>query len=807
MSTLLCVVAILGLALPDHTMNCSIVHKNGRRYISIVGQLDSDASMSEYSFSLPPLIRSYNKVNGSSEHGAITGVYTINRTAKLVLTVQNYVTIPYTIMESVMLASEGIQFLETPCPDLSNIMTAYCTETPEGQKIRTLYQEDEHLVATSYYPSSHANMSLSISITGEQLAETLNISDENPDGSALNGTVILTMASLLYDNILDSFVQNGFLVGRRNTTLEKVFQMPYNTIAIMNTNSLGMLPEVWFSAIEASNNEAALNQYTFIGNPIIGINETKYYPANQVLFYANNTFIPRICSVLNESDPDCVFQNVNKTQTSQCNVSCEGFINVLHYDLSIDAATVQVIQLIGKPVIESTVVQFYGVETILLLKVGNMADAPGVVNITLGTCFSDYSPIGAFQPLQVQVDQKLVDPKESVTFLLLLTSGMSRFQAKKIAHSSGSCMVFLAQGYGSEAVTVNATAEWLGIVTAGAPGTSVPVNSSTQCQPPNVYYNLTSNISTASQHVSQYCLIACTDDQAFVAAIFHTVDGQIVAKTAPRCTPCDCLQKYGPTRPYFSARLGVCIGPAQKALEDNSTSTQPYDVPQYLPFNNSTVICGAHGRLNPCKNVLAVPCLCDVGYTRFIQSSDGTYNMCLKDINIPNPPEITYGDKIFQGLYNWINNLKKAFSLGGLAGLLRAFASSTFGKIIIGIVGGIIGIVILRIVIRQLLIRGVSCSSASSAQRARAAERRRLARSQKTRPRPASDRYHCEALSSPEYELVATRISVHLHDTAANKLVSRDTEVAEEPSSAVAQLNKALERFLAVDSIKITKKS
>lgn len=142
------------------------------------------------------------------------------------------------------------------------------------------------------------------------------------------------------------------------------------------------------------------------------------------------------------------------------------------------------------------------------------------------------------------------------------------------------------------------------------------IDSPVQCVDPDIRF-------TAPQTSTLVCLVACSCDQTMEM-------GDI-----PSCRPVDCLAKYGHSRPYFSSIRGVCISTEEKAAEDGVSADDLF-IPQYIPFTNISVDCGK-GKKNNSTNILAVPCVCPEGATRYETREDNKLYMCLDDFVFADP--------------------------------------------------------------------------------------------------------------------------------------------------------------------------
>lgn len=650
---------------PAQDINSEIITSNGKKYISIYGEVKSDAYDKQLSYTTSKIYQVTDK------DGNIVSQWELKSTVKVLIKMEARAVIDYTKRFDAYNAAETLEITTLRCPDFTDTDIGHCKRMPYGNKVRKLEQVDPHKVWRPSLP--RLAYTVTVVITIEEEDGTVNkyevvFNESKKKGPVIDGNSYMQTAVVSTGSMNDIFRFNCYVIHRETEGVLNSIAAPFDIVGVSRTNLFGMLPSVWKQAVIDSDSNTKTNQLTFIGDPPT----SDVFPADQLLNYrASSPYLPSSCS--------CV-EGCNMADDSKQTVkyTCNDEILLLAFSLHISADSVTLTQLVGKPVVLQSVVSLVRRQAILNITVGNEGMMPGVVTVRLLRCVSSSPIVGAFAYTGKPVEH-FIDVDKTVVYSFLLTSPADVIVAESLALSPGKCNIQFLQAAGSggesHAITSEAIISWLGTVSGYAPGTYVKIDSPVQCVDPDITF-------TAPQASNLVCLVACSCDQ------------RLEMGNIPACIPVNCLNKYGHSRPYFSSIRGVCISTEEKAVEDGVSADDLF-IPQYIPFNNVSIDCGK-GKKNNSTNILAVPCICPEGATRYETREDNKLYMCLDDFIFADPEVPSWGNTVFRDLVDFFENLKGKSFLD----IVGMFFTTKVGRIFLVII-----LVILLIIFIPLFVK------------------------------------------------------------------------------------------------------
>lgn len=649
---------------PAQNINSEVVTSNGKNYISIYGEVKSDAYNKQISYTTSKLYQV------TDNDGNIVSQWELKSVVKVLIKMEARAVIDYTKRFDAYNVAETLE-TTTWCPSFTDTNLGHCKSTPYGFKVRKLEQVDPHRVWVPSLPRLAYTVTAVITIEEEDGATKsyeVTFDEHNKKGPVIDGHSYMQTAVISTGSLNKLFCSNCLVVHRKGEDVLNSMALPFSVVNMGRTNSLGMLPSVWKKAVVRTDSETKTNELTFIGDPPT----PGTYPADQLLNYRESShYLPGSC--------DCV-EGCDMAGDSEQTVkyTCTNEILIMAFNLHISADSVTLTQLVGQPVVLQSIVTLVRRQAILNITVKNEGTMPGVVAVRLLRCASNSPIVGTFTYTGRPIEH-FIDVKKTAIYSFLLTSPADIIVAESLALNPGKCNIQFLQasenGGESHAITSEAAVSWLGTVSGHAPGTYVKIDSPLQCVHPNIRF-------TAPQTSTVVCLVACSCDQMLE-------EGDI-----PSCIPVDCLSKYGYSRPYFSSIRGVCISTEEKAVEDGVNAEDLF-IPQYIPFKNVSVDCGK-GKKNDNSNILAVPCICPEGATRYETREDNKLYMCLDDFIFADPEVPSWGNAVFGELIDFFEDLKgKSFFE-----IVKLFFTTKVGRIFLLIISIILLIIFIPIFVK-----------------------------------------------------------------------------------------------------------
>ncbi|EFO61841.1 Hypothetical protein GLP15_2454 [Giardia lamblia P15] len=650
---------------PTQGINSEIITSNGKQYVSIYGEIKSDAYDKQLSYTTSRIYQVVDK------DGHIVSQWELKSLVKVLIKMEAHAVIDYAKRFSAYNAAETLEITTLRCPDFTDTNIGHCKRTPYGNKVRKLQQVDPHKVWKSSLP--RLSYTVTVVITIEEEDGTINMYDvvfneHNKKGLVIDENSYMQTVVISTGSINNIFRFDCYVVHRENEGILDSMAVPFEIVGFGGTNLLGMLPSVWKKAVIDSDSNTKTNELTFIGSPPT----PDVFPADQLLNYRTSSpYLPSNCNCVEGCD-------MSGDSTHTVRYTCSDDILLLAFSLHISADSVTLTQLIGKPVVLQSVVSLVRRQAILNITIGNEGTMPGVVTVKLLRCISNSPIVGSFTYTGKPI-KHFIDVDKTTVYSFLLTSPANFIVAETLALNPGRCNIQFLQATGSEnesqTIINEATISWLGTVSGYAPGTYVKIDSPVQCVDPDIRF-------MAPQTSNLICLVACSCDQTMEM-------GDI-----PSCRPVDCLAKYGHSRPYFSSIRSVCISTEEKAAEDG-VSTDDLFIPQYIPFSNVSVDCGK-GKKNTSTNILAVPCICPEGATRYETREDNKLYMCLDDFVFADPEVPSWGNTVFRDVIEFFENLKgKSFFE-----IIKLFFTTKIGRILLLIMSIILLIIFIPLFVR-----------------------------------------------------------------------------------------------------------
>lgn len=661
---------------PTQGINSEIITSDGKQYVSIYGEIKSDAYDKQLSYTTSKIYQIVDK------DGHVVSRWELKSLVKVLIKMEARAVIDYAKRFDAYNAAETLEVTTLRCPDFTDTNIGHCKRTPYGNKVRKLQQVDPHKVWKPGLP--RLSYTVTAVITIEEEDGTVNkydviFNEHNKKGPVIDGNSYMQTVVVSTGSTNNMFCFGCYVIHRENEGVLNSMAVPFDVVGFGGTNLLGMLPSVWKRAVIASDSSTRTNELTFIGSPPT----PDVFPADQLLNYRDDSpYLPSNCNCVE----GC---NMSGDSAQTVKYACSDDILLLAFSLHISADSVTLTQLIGKPVVLQSVVSLVRRQAILNITVGNEGMMPGVVTVKLLRCISSSPIVGSFTYTGKPI-KHFIDVDKTAIYSFLLTSPANVIVAESLALNPGRCSIQFLQAAGpeseSQAATSEATISWLGTVSGYAPGTYVRIDSPVQCVDPDIRF-------TAPQTSTLVCLVACSCDQTMEM-------GDI-----PSCRPVDCLAKYGHSRPYFSSIRGVCISTEEKAAEDG-VSVDDLFIPQYIPFTNVSVDCGK-GKKNNSTNILAVPCICPEGATRYETREDNKLYMCLDDFVFADPEVPSWKNTVFRDVIEFFEKLKGK----GFFEIVRLFFTTRVGRILLLIMSIILLIIFVPLFVRlcPLCVRCFMC--------------------------------------------------------------------------------------------------
>lgn len=649
---------------PTQKINSEVITSNGKNYISIYGEVKSDAYNKQISYTTSKIYQVTDTV------GNIISQWELKSTVKVLIKMDAKAVIDYSKHFDAYNVAETLE-TTTWCPSFTDTNIGHCKRVPYGYKVRKLEQVDPHRIWKSGLPRLAYTVTVIITIEEEDGTVKnyeVTFDEHNKSGPVIDGQSYMKIAVISTGSLSKLFCSNCLVVHRKDESLINSMAVPFDIVGIGRTNLLGMLPSVWKSAVIKTDSETEINQLTFIGDPPA----PGLFPADQLLNYRDTShYIPGTCNCVEGCD---MAGDSKQTVKYTCN---DDFL-IMAFNLHISTDSVTLTQLIGQPVVLQSIVTLVRRQAILNITVKNEGNTPGVIAVKILRCVS-HSPIVSTFTYTGRPVEHIIDAGKTAVYSFLLTSPVDVIVAEALALNPGRCTIKFLQaaenGGESHAITSEATVSWLGTVSGYAPGTYIVVDSPVQCTHPNIIFR-------TPQTSIFVCLVACSCDQT------------LKKEDIPSCVPVDCLAKYGHSRPYFSSIRSVCISVEEKAAEDGVSADDLF-IPQYIPFNNVSVDCGK-GKKNDDTNILAVPCICPEGATRYETREDNKLYMCLDDFIFSDPEVPSWGNTVFGELVDFFEDLKgKSFFE-----IMTLFFTTKVGRIFL-----LIALIILLIIFIPIFVK------------------------------------------------------------------------------------------------------